>query len=591
MFSEQIIALMSGIGATAADLAALAGFDRTNISRFRSGKRVPAPDSLAVAKLINAIYLFSDNRNDLKTLCRLTKADENDTADVIRNSIKNYLYDGYEQPISASIRSLSGVRKNSGAFSERLSISMELSGLSNIRLSRLVHSDPSLISRYRSGVRTPSSNSEHLLLISGVLYDRIIKAGREQELAGIMKLPVSEIDEEVYSSWLLNHDEKADDNALTAEKLLEAFDSYTVEGSPVTPDAEEVMRDALMSDEDVSYGISGLRSLVLRFLATAVKTGAKKLYLYSDENQDWLTADLVFLAKWTSLMIACIKGGTRICIIHNTDRSLGEMNSAIRSWLPLYMSGMIESYSCKKQRNSRFSHTLFLMPHTACIRSFGVASAPSGHIYHYHADNRSLELLQVEYDALLESSTPLMKPLPATDYPEVSDVYIVQSRLSIATMSSELAESFESPALMNVWEKARRALLDKLETNLVCECIPLAAKEMIPAGGMRVSHALTGDLDLTYSPAQYSMHIRCIIDLLDRYGNYRFYPIPEPPFPNIDLIISDRLTRITPAIRPGLAFSFEDPSLCLAFENYAGTLMDKWAIDKNSLKKMLDDRY
>ena len=74
MFSEKINTLMTLTGASAADLAALAGFDRSNICRLRSGKRVPLPDSSTVAKLIEGIYLFSDSRNDLKTLCSLTGA-------------------------------------------------------------------------------------------------------------------------------------------------------------------------------------------------------------------------------------------------------------------------------------------------------------------------------------------------------------------------------------------------------------------------------------------------------------------------------------------------------------------------------------
>ena len=146
MFSEKINTLMTLTGASAADLAALAGFDRSNISRLRSGKRVPLPDSSTVAKLIEGIYLFSDSRNDLKTLCSLTGANENDPADTIRQSIREYLYDGCD--LSAVKNTGSAAKVSSyNTFRERFNTSMELSGLSNIRLSRLIHSDPSLISR------------------------------------------------------------------------------------------------------------------------------------------------------------------------------------------------------------------------------------------------------------------------------------------------------------------------------------------------------------------------------------------------------------------------------------------------------------
>ena len=597
MFSEKINTLMTLTGASAADLAALAGFDRSNISRLRSGKRVPSPDSSTVAKLIEGIYLFSDSRNDLKALCSLTGANENDPADTIRQSIREYLYDGCD--LSAVKNTGSAAKVSSyNTFRERFNTSMELSGLSNIRLSRLIHSDPSLISRYRTGVRTPASNPELSRQLGEVLYERIIKKGREEELSRIMKIPVSELDDDVFISWLFNRQDDTEDSVLAAESLLQSFDSFTQDRASSLPAIEDIISETDTgnpSGDSVYYGITGLRRAVIRFLTTAIQTGAGELYLYSDEDQSWLTSDPGFLSEWSALMIACIKGGTRIYIIHNADRRLDEMTEAIRSWLPLYMSGMIESYSCRKQRNSRFFHTFFLMPSAACVRSFGVASATSEHIYHYYTDERTLGILMAEYNALLKSSTPLIKPLPSTVYPDTSDVIIIQSTLSVATMSRELAESFNSPSLMAIWERAHNALLDKLKKNHVCECIPLADAEAVRAGAARLSRIAVERkkdkiISYSYTYEQYLMHIKCITGLLDAYSSYRFYPIPEPPFPNIGLLISDNITKITPAIRPGLSFSIVHPSMCQAFQGYANMLIDQWKTDRNSVKKHLFNR-
>ena len=97
-----------------------------------------------------------------------------------------------------------------------------------------------------------------------------------------------------------------------------------------------------MNDQKEHYlGTEGLRAAVLRFLGTALKENAEILYLYSDEDQSWMTSDPEFLMQWSSLMQACVANGTKINIIHNIDRDLNEMNAAIKSWLPLYMSGMI----------------------------------------------------------------------------------------------------------------------------------------------------------------------------------------------------------------------------------------------------------
>ena len=46
---------------------------------------------------------------------------------------------------------------------------------------------------------------------------------------------------------------------------------------------------------------------------------------------------------------------------------LNEIGEAIRSWLPLYPSGQIESFYLNGQKNTNISTTLFLCPGYACI--------------------------------------------------------------------------------------------------------------------------------------------------------------------------------------------------------------------------------
>lgn len=66
-------------------------------------------------------------------------------------------------------------------------------------------------------------------------------------------------------------------------------------------------------------------------------------------------------------MIQCVTSGVKIHIIHNIERNLVEIGEAIRSWLPLYPSGQIESFYLDGQKNTIFSTTLFLCPGYACI--------------------------------------------------------------------------------------------------------------------------------------------------------------------------------------------------------------------------------
>ncbi len=592
MLTEKLCILLNEIDATGAEIAKSVGFDRTNISRIKSGKRVPHPDSVTADKLINGIYLFADNKNNLGKLCSVVGADHGSSAKEITEAVKSWLYEGYDPELSATSNGTSGKKRTQGNsaspyFGERLNSSMLLAELSNVRLSKLIHADASLISRYRSGVRTPVSNSELSSQLSSVLFDRIIKGGKETELCELMHIPASELEEETFAIWLYGKDEQ-EDNVQAAENILGIFDSFPVNNSINIPD----VGDVLVSDTpgvSVYYGVEGLRDAVVRFLSTAVTEHIPSMYLYSDMDQSWMTQDPGFLLKWATLMFSCVKNETHISIIHNLDRSLEEMSDAIKSWLPLYMSGMIESYYCRKQRNARFSHTIFLIPGVACIRAFQASSCETDAIYHFYTDEVSLEIFEKEYEALLKNSSPLIHPVPQEPLPIVSDVVIIKNGLSLATMSKELAKSFDDPQLYENWEISHSLLIKRLEANTVYECIPLADDEELRNGNVSVTQPFNTP-PIYYTPEQYSMHIRNIIALSEKYENYRFYPIPETPFDNIDLLISDSTTKITPATKPGLSFVLNHPSMCTAFKAYAKTLMDKYKTDRNSLRKMLGSR-
>ncbi|MCR5405135.1 MAG: helix-turn-helix domain-containing protein [Butyrivibrio sp.] len=590
MLTKRLNELFETLNATSAEIANKAGFDRTNISRIKSGKRVPHPDSVTADKLINGIFLFADTKNKHEKLCKVIGADQASSTEEIKEAMKNWLYEGYDPSLPAGSNGTSGRRRSSDKssshqFSERLGSAMLLAELSNVRLSKLIHADASLISRYRNGVRTPVAKSELSSKMCSVLFDHIIRNGKETELCDLMRIQVSDLEEEVFSLWLHGKDEQ-EDNVQAAENILGIFDTLTAENAVKLP----AVADILIEDDPsttVYYGIEGLRSAVLRFLSTAVREGVPEMYLYSDMNQSWLTLDTEFRLKWAALMFAAVKNGTHINIIHNLDRSLDEMADAIKSWLPLYMSGMIESYYCRKQRNPRFSHTMFLIPGVACIRAFQVSSADSDAIHHYYTDARSIAIFQKEYEALLKSSSPLIHPLPKYSFPIVSDIIIIQNALSFATMPENLVKSLGDRNLYESWQVSNALLLKQLETNTVHECIPLADPKTLRNGAVPIAPSFSDALHF-YTPMQYAMHIRNIISLSAKYESYRFCPIPETPFSNIDLLISDNVTKITPASGQGLSFVLKHPLMCVAFQAYARTIMEKNTIDRNSIKKMLE---
>ena len=87
------------------------------------------------------------------------------------------------------------------------------------------------------------------------------------------------------------------------------------------------------------------------------------------------------------------------------------------------------------------------------------------------------------------------------------------------------------------------------------------------------------------------MHLRNIIRLSETYTGYRFYALPETPFPNMKLMSANDAAGIIHARRPDLSFGFAHPLVCRAFRSYAESLMEQHKVDRNTLRKTLEAKY
>ena len=589
MFTDRLNTLLSVIGANNVEIASAAGFDRTNISHMRSGRRTPASDSRMIAQFAEGTLTFCRNRNRTEALIRLTGLPENPDSEAIRKHLIKWLYQ--DERKSADSRKTAVCSKSTPAssthfqqFGSRLDAAMNLADLTNSNLSRLLHVDASLISRYRNGLRKLKSDSALAGNLSALLFDRIEKAGRKDDLARLAGIPEEEADKESFMVWLFDDGRRMNEDLKSVRDLLEILESFRPGSSAsLSKESYEMILTALLSGQtedtrSVYLGTEGFRESVLRFLKNAVLSRSRELLLYSDEDQSWLAKDPEFLTKWFVLMSACVRNGTKIRIIHNIDRNAAEMNDAIRSWLPLYMSGRIESYSSIRMRNARFSHTLFLDPGAGCIHAFHAAGTEQTGIYHYFTDPEMLRILDGEYLLLQKNSRPLLKAGELVMDNGSSDMTIFRSTLSVATMPAEVVESFQDSELTALWERIHEKVLRDLETRKITECIPVADAVSLRRGTVPVESFSAGK-QLFYTADQYAKHLEHIRLLAETYPEYRFINDIEPTFSNIDLMISEDLARVTPAANPEISFCFTHPKMCRAFKEYADGIVRKALAD------------
>ncbi|MCR5107417.1 MAG: helix-turn-helix domain-containing protein [Lachnospiraceae bacterium] len=594
MLSGRIKTLYEVLKCNNTDIARFARCSSGNISRLKSGNRVPKPESRTIALFVNGIYDYADYENLLPQLLRLIGiSDRSDQTleDLNRENVTTrlaaWLYDVDKVvlppgDILPKSRKLKESRLKN--FGNRLDRIMNLLNLTNGQLASHLNIDPSLVSRYRSGIYSPYGNESLSEKMSEYLLIRAEKAGKTAELNNLCGTDISDTDS--LSRWLYEVSEETP--TMFAEMLLHSLDNL-----PQKIDLPPV--DALDTDIEIRdryWGTEGLRNAVVRFLSDAAKNGGE-LLLYSDEPMDWMTADRKFLEMWASLMMRCVSAGVHIRIIHNLDRGIREMVEAIVKWFPLYISGNIEPYAFPKDRYSRFCYTSFIRPGSACILGMFPSGSGEERWYEYITDKERLSAAESEYHSMLSSASPFLKTFTLSMGDEFRDLitkkpgtqkYLVTS-LPLFTMPEELIlnilKRFPGPGalkdeIMSVYKKMRGAFLERLKKDhihlMLCQTDERMNKINFPLDLI--------DLDIEYTQEEYSWHLKAVTGLVRNEPNFHLTILPIAPFKESQLMTMSDSVAIFRCHRPYTAFRFMDSRLTRSVSDYLDNLIMQYSRDR-----------
>ena len=297
------------------------------------------------------------------------------------------------------------------SFREKLKWAMLTANISNVKLAKDLNVDASLISRYRTGSRSPKSNAGLAKKLCNVLLSRIEAVGKTDELCDMIGASLADVDskklEKKFYEWLINEN-NVESQAIDA--MIGKFKA--VVGSGVNIElmvpTEEDMKLIPKDKKNIYVGIEGIREASTRFLADVYVGKEEKVYLYSDQKMDWIFGDEKFSMMWLKFMLGILKNGTEVIIIHNIDRQLKEMVTAISGWMPLYMAGKIKSFYLDSKAGNRFSHTIFLCPGKSAITSFFPANDEVNAVYSFSTDKIIADSYAQMYESMLSKGNQLM---------------------------------------------------------------------------------------------------------------------------------------------------------------------------------------
>lgn len=596
MFTERFNKILNILGIdNDYQFSEYAECDRSYINRLKGGKRIPVPNGKAAKRIILGIYMCAKQKNKLKSLCNVVGVNCDASDEIILESVSRYLFEGYETKKRVRKKNSEGIKKyhHNAKFAGRINDVMELTEMSNARLAKLVNLDASVISRYRRGLSFPKKNSEISEIMCRVLFEHIVAQNRLSRLCDLMNVEAEffenkEMGVTLFQNWIYDF---FDGEAELVKSLIEDLDNFSPDIVFPLMDVKNCINEENSGTSQFYQGNEGLRKAVLRLLSGAIRDDVKELWLYSDCNTDWMTEDSEFTIRWMALMSACVRSGMTIRIIHNIDRRLEEMISAIQNWMPLYMSGSIDSYYHVRLNGERFSHTIFIARGSGCINSCYVTGQNESARYIYDTSEEMLHYHESMYEALLENCRPLIFiRQTAAEWKRYviqekeNKISVISNTLSLDTMPQETFDSImhrielseeNKDKLYEEWKQHRKLFENYLLNGNIIEYIPLHLwKDMAHEEKMMIDDVFadTTVVQIAYTAQEYQHHMQYMRELAEKYSKYKICFLENIPFSKIKIIIKQKSVIIRRLQVPFIDFEVTHPLIIQAFNAYLDKL-------------------
>lgn len=414
-------------------------------------------------------------------------------------------------------------------MNSKLAYLMDAMGVTGKELSKVLHVDYTLISKWRNNSRQLTVRSSYLEKVAAYFLS----------LDDAQHSIIRQLLEESYG----NADESS------SEALLQQFALWLCDPRPQqVADSQTIIPDRAnyryTAKFDAYYGDKGRRTAVLRFMdcVLALPPG-QRLLLHSQEDMAWLLEDTGFLRTWREKLTQVIQRGDHITIIHTVDRDAKDIAPIVSHWLPLHLSGRIQSYFQPQYIDTPGKSTCFLLQDTAVITGTAISGGKTPRYTAYFTDPDTLANQQAMFAALLAQCRPLLTAFPTSPSGSVLERFLEASQRpydtilfsptpTIATMPEETLR--EVLRANHVREEGAQACLRLHQATYVAvasarpncrirHLYDLAATEQLMLQGESLVDpylSLLAEKEVHVSRHQLKSHLQHIVFLLNNVSNY-----------------------------------------------------------------------
>ena len=567
-FCEQLNTYIKQIGCSSKELVNASGLSTSVISRYRRGDRSPNIRGKQLVQLADGLY-------ELSSFKKL-----NITRDEIYSNLSSSLND-----VSIDFEQLS---KNFNELIATLNINMS-------ELSRFSSYDASLLSKIRTGNKTPSKPKIFIENVCGFVVKKYKLEDDKKAVAILIGCNLKDLKDN--SSYYNKLFKWFSTNLVPANNYIDNFlnnlDKFDLNEYIKAIHFDEMKVPTIPFYKATSktyYGIEEMKKGELDFFkATILSKNNEPVFMCSDMPMEDMAQDVEFGKKWMYAIAIMLKKGLHLNIIHNVDRPFNEMMLGLESWLPIYMTGQVSPYFLKGLQNNIYCHFNYVS---------GVAALYGECINGYHdkgkytltTNKNDISYYKTKAQCLLSKATSLMDIYKADSQNSFnaflsSSIKIKASRrrilfsLPIHTISNNLlfkilkhnnvsAENIK--AIQESVKFQKEIFKNTIEQNVIEDEISILSKEEF--GKVKPSLFLADifyDKKIYYTYEDYLEHINLTKKYEKENKNYKLSINNNNTFKNIQILVCEKnWVMISKANSPSIHFVIHHPKLRNAIENF-----------------------
>ena len=567
-FCEQLNTYIKQIGCSSKELVNASGLSTSVISRYRRGDRSPNIRGKQLVQLADGLY-------ELSSFKKL-----NITRDEIYSNLSSSLND-----VSIDFEQLS---KNFNELIATLNINMS-------ELSRFSSYDASLLSKIRTGNKTPSKPKIFIENVCGFVVKKYKLEDDKKAVAILIGCNLKDLKDN--SSYYNKLFKWFSTNLVPANNYIDNFlnnlDKFDLNEYIKAIHFDEMKVPTIPFYKATSktyYGIEEMKKGELDFFkATILSKNNEPVFMCSDMPMEDMAQDVEFGKKWMYAIAIMLKKGLHLNIIHNVDRPFNEMMLGLESWLPIYMTGQVSPYFLKGLQNNIYCHFNYVS---------GVAALYGECINGYHdkgkytltTNKNDISYYNTKAQCLLSKATSLMDIYKADSQNSFnaflsSSIKIKASRrrilfsLPIHTISNNLlfkilkhnnvsAENIK--AIQESVKFQKEIFKNTIEQNVIEDEISILSKEEF--GKVKPFLFLADifyDKKIYYTYEDYLEHINLTKKYEKENKNYKISVNNNNTFKNIQILVCEKnWVMISKANSPSIHFVIHHPKLRNAIEKF-----------------------